>query len=895
MSGLFWRLTRRVSVNSLRRQPRLSLEALESRDLLSGFNPEHILLPTNGGATPFGSPGPTGTTPTQIRHAYGFDQVSYNGAGQTIAIVDAYDDPNIANDLHQFDVRFGLADPTFTKVNQSGGTSLPAANGGWASEIALDVEWAHAIAPGANILLVEANDNSFNNLLSAVRYAAGQQGVVAVSMSWGGGEFNGETSYDSNFTTPAGHAGVTFVASSGDSGAPIEYPAASPNVLSVGGTTLNLDGSGNILSESAWSGSGGGISSFEAQPSYQNGVVTQSSTSRTNPDVAYDADPNTGFPVYDSYNNGTSAPWSQFGGTSDAAPQWAALIAIADQARAANGLTSLDGRSQTLPQLYSMTASNYHDITSGSSIGSPNEPATSGYDLATGRGTPYANLIIASLAGQSSTPGATHFSVSVPASATAGSSFTVTVTALTSTNQVATNYLGTVHFTSSDGQAVLPGDYPFVSGDHGVHSFTVTLKTAGSRTVTVTDTASSSTTGSGTVNVSPAAASKLAFSQQPTNVGTGAVITPAVTVWVLDAYGNLVNSDNTDQVTLAIGSNPGGGTLGGTTTVTVGGGIATFSNLTISQAGNGYTLTASSTGLTGSTSSSFNVGTTSHLIEGFETSGSWNVVGGSLTAYRSTAAAHDGTYGLDMYNGSDWIYRNDSAAQVRAGDTVSVWVQLNGSANGRAYFGFGASSSGTLSLVAAPNTGQFIIQENLGYNYANLAAVKQSYVANHWYRLEVDWGTSGTIVGKLFDSNGTTLLNSVVASTTDIMGGGIAFRALANDKFFDTVTDTPGVNNFVVSAAIPTGAGSSLDVGGSRNPFGMGLFGALGGQGSATLPSTSSASLNAPAPTGLGGLLPGRASADHFFTSALGGSHTGTTTSQAQIDDLFTLFALERM
>src|SRR5262249_22602105 len=155
----------------------------------------------------------------------------------------------------------------------------------WASEIALDVEWAHAIAPGANILLVEATNNSFANLLAAVRFAASQPGVVAVSMSWGGGEFSSETSFDSTFQTPAAHGGVTFVASSGDAGAPASYPAISPNVLAVGGTTLNLDSSGNILSESAWSGSGGGISLFEAQPAYQNGIP-QTSTSRANPDVA---------------------------------------------------------------------------------------------------------------------------------------------------------------------------------------------------------------------------------------------------------------------------------------------------------------------------------------------------------------------------------------------------------------------------------------------------------------------------------------------------------------------------------------------------------------------------------------------------------------------------------
>ncbi len=195
------------------------------------------------------------------------------GAGTTIAIVDAYDDPNIANDLHQFDVAFGLPDPTFTKENETGGTTLPAGNKGWATEIALDVEWAHAIAPGANILLVEANSSSMSDLMTAVNTARNAPGVVAVSMSWGGSEFSSETSYDSDFTTPAGHTGVSFFVSSGDDGAPASYPATSPNVVSVGGTSLYLNGT-SYSSESAWSGSGGGLSATKPSP------VTRRASSR---------------------------------------------------------------------------------------------------------------------------------------------------------------------------------------------------------------------------------------------------------------------------------------------------------------------------------------------------------------------------------------------------------------------------------------------------------------------------------------------------------------------------------------------------------------------------------------------------------------------------------------
>jgi hypothetical protein len=821
MTRSFWQhCLRRPQAGSprpRRRQP--DLELLESRDLLSGFHPLYVLARPAGGVVPFSSPGPTGYTPSQIKHAYGFDQITFNngatagdGTGTTIAIVDAYDDPNIAHDLRAFDKQFGLPDPTFTKVNQDGGSSMPAADGGWATEIALDVEWAHAIAPGAKILLVEAYDNSESNLFAAVRYAASQPGVVAVSMSWGGGEYSGETGDDYNFQTPSGHAGVTFVVSSGDSGAPASYPAASPNVLSVGGTTLNLDGSGNYQSEWGWGGSGGGISTYESQPGYQKGVVTQSTARRTNPDVAYDADPNTGFPVYDSYNNGTGAPWEQVGGTSDAAPQWAALIAIADQGRALNGLGSLHGPSETLPKLYALASTDFHDITSGTSTGSPNYSARAGYDLVTGRGAPRANKVVADLVGSSQgNTGATQFSVSAPSSTTAGSSFTVTVTALDSSGKTYTGYTGTVQLTSSDTAAVLPGSYTFTAADAGVHTFTVTLETAGSQTVTATDAANGSVTGSATLTVNPGAPSKIAFGQQPTTTAPGAVITPAVRVRVLDAYGNLVTSDNTDQVTVALGNNPGNGTLSGTTTVTVQGGKATFSNLSINNQGNGYTLVATAAGLGRATSASFNI-SSSTILEDFEHSETWNVVNGffGATAYRATWAAHDGTYGLDDYDGQDWIYRSDAAAQVKAGDTLSVWLQFAGSADGRGYFAFGASAGGTLSLVAAPDTGEFLIEQNTNWGFTHLATVAQSYQADHWYRLEVDWGTSGKIVGKLFDSDGTTLLQTVTATTTAITSGGFGFRALGSDKYWDTVTVSRGVNNFVATAgATPPGAARS--------------------------------------------------------------------------------------
>jgi hypothetical protein len=804
------------------------VESLETRDLPSaGFaQPTYILHGDGGNASPQGSPGPTGYTPAQIKHAYGTDQITFtggvkgDGSGTTIAIVDAFDDPRIANDLIKFDAAFGLPDPVFKKLNQNGQTGpLPASNHGWASEIALDVEWAHAIAPKANIVLVEANDNSFTNLFAAVSTAASQSGVVAVSMSWSGGEFSGETSFDSTFL----HTGVTFLASSGDSGAPPGYPAISPNVVSVGGTTLNLDSNGNYISETGWSGSGGGISAFESQPAYQKGVVKQSTTKRTNPDVSYDSDPNTGFPVYDTFNNSPSAPWSQFGGTSDAAPQWAALIAIADQGRAINGLSSLDGAAQTLPMLYSMPYSNFHDITSGTSTGSPHYSAGVGYDLVTGLGTPFANLVVANLAGQATKT--QHFSISGPTSTAAGSPFSITVQVLDNNNSPVTNYTGTIHFTSTDPNATLPHDYTFTTGsggDNGVHTFAgVILDTAGTQTITATDKANSATTGSINVPVTPAAPSKVVFGQQPTDTSVGGIITPAVTVQLLDSFNNLVTTDNTDTVSLALGANPGGGTLSGNTPVTVSGGIATFNNLSINQPGTGYTLVATSGSLPSVTSNTFNIANAT-IVEDFESGlGLYQLHGTTMTAQTAAVAAHDGNFGLDDTNGSDWIFRTDAAAQVKAGDTLSVWLKFASVADGKANFGFGASASGTLSLLASAKFSELTLQNNTNYGGTNLAFVSQTYLPDHWYRMEVDWGMSGKIIGKLFDSDGVTLLNSVTATTTVITAGGIAFRGQGHDKYWDTVTVQHGVNPFALPGPIGGVPPADLVAAFGRSTFGV--------------------------------------------------------------------------
>lgn len=346
------------------------------------------------------STGPIGLAPAQVTHFYGIDQLANQGAGQTIAIIDAYDDPNIASDLAVFSTTFGLPPCTtsngcFKKIYAS--NNKPQTNSGWALEISLDVEWAHAIAPQARIILVEAASNSFSNLMKAVDVAV-NNGATVVSMSFGGSEFSSETAYDNHFNV----ARVTFTASSGDGGNGVEYPAASPYVVSVGGTTMNLaDSAGTYSSETAWSGSGGGRSAYETEPAYQsNFPVPNSIGTRGVPDVAYGADPNIGFAVYDSLKYYGQSGWFQVGGTSAGAPQWAALFAIANSIRAASSMTSLSGTDGVVYGIAASTSysSDFHDITTGTNgtCGTICTAATS-YDYITGLGSPVANGLIATL------------------------------------------------------------------------------------------------------------------------------------------------------------------------------------------------------------------------------------------------------------------------------------------------------------------------------------------------------------------------------------------------------------------------------------------------------------------------------------------------------------------
>ncbi|KUY83093.1 S53 family peptidase [Burkholderia sp. RF4-BP95] len=357
---------------------------------------------------------PVGLSPQQIRRFYGFDQLparGYGGDDQVIAIVDAYDNPNVEADLRLFSSTFGLspcASPRcFTKVYATPDKRPPPPDALWALESSLDVQWAHAIAPNARIVLVEAASSSLDDLMSAIalatRPAPGGVGAKVVSISWGTAEFLAETQYDGQL---ASANGVSFVAASGDGGNGVDYPAASPYVLSVGGTSIAIDASGAYAGETAWAGSGGGQSAVEPEPTYQSNFGMPSDTLglRGVPDVAYDSDPASGFAVYDSYGYAGQRGWFVVGGTSAGAPQWSALVAIANSLRIARGKTTLNAVSAIQSVLYGLASSayvaNFRDIVSGSN-GTCGTLCTTavGYDYVTGLGRPIAaNLIQALMA-----------------------------------------------------------------------------------------------------------------------------------------------------------------------------------------------------------------------------------------------------------------------------------------------------------------------------------------------------------------------------------------------------------------------------------------------------------------------------------------------------------------
>ena len=356
----------------------------------AGFARCHALL--RDGVTS-NTTNPAGYHPADLQSAYNLASASSSaGGGQTVAIVDAYNDPNAASDVGVYRSTFGLPSCTTSTgclriVNQSGGSSLPKNNGGWAQEISLDLDMVSAICPNCHIILVEASSASLTNLGTAVNEAA-SLGANEITNSYGGSESSSDTSYD---TTYYNHPGIAVTASAGDGGYGVEYPAASQYVTAVGGTTLNRDSSvARGWTETVWStssteGTGSGCSKYDPQPSWQSATATVTNnpgvcSKRVVGDVSADADPNTGVSVYDSYAYRGQSGWLVFGGTSVSSPINASVYALAGNAS-----------SVTYGSYPYSHASSLYDVTSGSNGscgGTYLCTAEIGYDGPTGNGTP---------------------------------------------------------------------------------------------------------------------------------------------------------------------------------------------------------------------------------------------------------------------------------------------------------------------------------------------------------------------------------------------------------------------------------------------------------------------------------------------------------------------------
>ena len=444
---------------------RLTVKKMEAARNSGNFSEQN--LNENGTATPMGSGTAVATyTPAQIRTAYNLPplpsggttlsaaQAAQLGAGQTIYLIDAMNDPNVVAELAAFNQQFGLPGCTTTAVasnaalplstapasgcqfsvvyNTAGGTmtaTVPAYDSGWATEIALDVQWAHATAPLARLILIEAPDASLAGLEGAIKLA-NTMGPGIVSMSFGSSEGNWTASVDAIFASP----NMSYLAATGDSGAGVQWPAVSPNVVAVSGTTLSYSGSA-ARSETAWADTGGGISAYTPTPSYQSNAVPGmgNMAHRSVADVSFNADPATGQYLAVIAKGSSTVNWLSAGGTSLSTPQWAGVIAVANAQRAlaakpALGLpnTMLYGTISTVPGTY---ASSFADITKGADGTCSTCSAKVGYDQVTGLGTPNVTSIISALTGTTAALAPVVTPATINGKAGTALSFTVSVTA----------------------------------------------------------------------------------------------------------------------------------------------------------------------------------------------------------------------------------------------------------------------------------------------------------------------------------------------------------------------------------------------------------------------------------------------------------------------------------
>lgn len=589
-------------------------------------------------------------SPAQIRAAYGLpplpatgttltaSQAAQLGAGQTIYLIDANSDPNIVAELAAFNQKFGL--PTCTTQTISASTSLPLTaastsgctfsvvnsnssgaisntsapyDSGWATEIALDVQWSHATAPLARIILINTPDASTGSFTGAVSLA-NAMGAGSVSMSFGAPEGSWTASANSVFTG----SGMTYLASAGDSGPSVEWPAVSPNVVAVGGTTLTYSGIGN-RSESTWADTGGGISQYTATPSYQNNTVPgiTSLAHRSVSDVAFNANPNSGQYVAIMSQGSSTVQWMSAGGTSIGAPQWAGIFAVANAMRALSSHAALgDPHAALYSQIAAVSgnyASDFLDVTQGSDGSCSTCSAKVGYDQVTGLGTPNASSLLTALSDATISAGAPVVA-SASISGVTGTALTFTVS-VTDSNPVTLSLSGAPNGMTINSAGTVSWPTPVV----GTYSVTVTAKDS-----------KTGLTGSGVYTVTIASAKAPVVNSATVAGKAGTALTYAVAV------------TDSNPVTYSLSGAPSGmaiSTAGviswskpvaGTYAVTVtakdsktglsGSGVLTFNITTTSSTSSGPVVTA--TGMTASVGSSLNgsISITDPGVAGFSVS-----------------------------------------------------------------------------------------------------------------------------------------------------------------------------------------------------------------------------------------------------------------------------------
>lgn len=331
-----------------------------------------------------------GYQPSQIKQAYGFSHLNTTGKDQKIAIVIPYGSPTITEDLEIFKKQFDLIDPVELYIFYPSGKPEKQIYG-WAQETSLDVEWVHALAPEASIFLIIAKTDSINDLLAAIDYTTSINADI-VSISWTINEFKEKVQYESRFDKQ----NTIFIAPTGDGGAGTNWPAVSPNVLAVGGTTFSLDSEGNLITtETAWSESGGGISEFFTQPKYQKDYGINSNGYRAIPDVSFFSDSLKGVAIYCSPQYEDINGWTILAGTSLGVPAWAAYLALINENNESTVSTNIHEKLYKLAQDKGQYSAVFYDITEGENN---KYKANKGYDYVTGLGSPRGEILYEYLA-----------------------------------------------------------------------------------------------------------------------------------------------------------------------------------------------------------------------------------------------------------------------------------------------------------------------------------------------------------------------------------------------------------------------------------------------------------------------------------------------------------------